>query len=416
MPQDQSPAAALAQLSEHPRFEELSALVRTVALAAADERRTRLQDGLQELMVEAGLGFDDGETPLGNPLRLLEKADGTDGGARRLLGALLAHSVALALPRDDEAIDRLGQQLAWLSAHTPLDALWALDAALEDEAEPLWHALGRWIERIDRGELGCEQRPGALAAVVALKLSASPAADEERAKLRDTLGDPSYRALLGAARPEPAGADDLAGAAPSTPAPADEAPAEEPSAEAMLEGELVPAPMRAWALVLWAVTGLLLLRWALRGLGRGVLRMKRPAELRVGSSGLTLSSRLEVLGRTLRSSETHVPLDNVARAVREVRYPRLGTYVGLLSLALGSYLGVSWFLDGTRAGSPSLLALGVVVFGLGVLLDFVFAVLLPAGTGRTRLVIVPRKGAALALQTRNAAGAGAALRRLSSHA
>jgi hypothetical protein len=165
-------------------------------------------------------------------------------------------------------------------------------------------------------------------------------------------------------------------------------------------------------LVLWAVTGLLLLRWALRGLGRGVLRVKRPAELCVASSGITLSSRIEMLGRTLRSSEVHLPFENVARAVREVRYPRLGTYVGLLSLAIGSYFGVSWFLDGARAASPSLLGLGAVVFGLGVLVDFVFAVLLPAGAGRTRLVIMPRKGAILALQTRNAADASAVLRRM----
>jgi hypothetical protein len=281
----------------------------------------------------------------------------------------------------------------------------------------VWHALARWVEQIDRGELPSELRPGALAAVAALATSASPAAEQEREQLAASLADPGYRALLRAARPEPAPgqAGDSATVPSSAPAAA-EPVAGEPPDEAKLEGELVAAPMRLWALVLWAVTGLLLLRWLLRGLGRGVLRMRRPAELRVGSNGLTLSSRLEVLGRTLRARETHVPLDNVARAVREVRYPRLGTYVGLLSLALGSYLGVSWFIDGTRAASPSLLVLGVVVFGLGVLLDFAFAVLLPAGTGRTRLVIVPRKGAALALQTRNVAGAGAALRRLASRA
>ena len=419
MPQDQSPAALLARLAEHPRADELSALVRTVALGAADERRTRLQDGLQELMAEAGLGCDDADTPLGNPLRALAKADGADGAARGLLGGLLARGIALAPPADAEGIGRLAQQLAWLSAHTPFDALWALDVALGSGAERYWHALAAWLARVDRGELGGELRPGALAAVAAIAASAAPSAGEERRRLHESLSDPGYRALLGLGPAAPtgeAGAATSEGPAASDGAAAGMGEGGGPAAagESKLGGELVPAPLRLWALVLWAVTGVLLLRWLLRGLGRGVLRLRRPAELRVAPAGLTLSARLEVLGRTLRSSEIHVPHENLARAVREVRYPRLGIYVGLLSLALGSYLGVSWFVDGARAGSPSLLGLGIVVFGLGVLLDFVFAGLLPAGTGRTRLVFVPRKGAALALSTPDAAAATAALRRLAS--
>src|SRR5262245_40040588 len=48
-------------IAGHPRGDDLARLVRTVALAAADERRTRFSDGLDELCAEAELRGDDGK-------------------------------------------------------------------------------------------------------------------------------------------------------------------------------------------------------------------------------------------------------------------------------------------------------------------------------------------------------------------
>lgn len=100
------------------------------------------------------------------------------------------------------------------------------------------------------------------------------------------------------------------------------------------------------------------------------------------------------------------------RATREVRYPRLGTYAGLTALALGSYIGVGWFIDGIRAQSLSLATMGLLVVVLGVALDFVLVSLLPGRKGKCRLVLVPRKGAATCVGWVDATKADALLRQL----
>jgi len=54
-----------------------------------------------------------------------------------------------------------------------------------------------------------------------------------------------------------------------------------------------------------------------------------------------VQTRFELLGKTLRESELHIPRAALARAAREVRYPRLATYVGIATLLLGSY-ALTW--------------------------------------------------------------------------
>jgi hypothetical protein len=87
-------------------------------------------------------------------------------------------------------------------------------------------------------------------------------------------------------------------------------------------------------------------------------------------------------------------------------------YAGLFALAAGSYLGIGLFVDGARAGSPELLGVGALLVAIGVALDFALVSLVPRGHGRSRLVIVPRKGPALALGSIETAAADAALRKL----
>jgi hypothetical protein len=123
--------------------------------------------------------------------------------------------------------------------------------------------------------------------------------------------------------------------------------------------------------------------------------------------------RVELLGRTLRDRDVVVPRAALARATREVRYPRLALYLGLLSLALGSYLGLAAFADGVRAASPSLLLWGIAIIGVGLGLDFVLYSLAPGMRGRCRLVVVPRDGRALCVAGVDTARADAFLARLS---
>src|SRR5206468_1175638 len=124
------------------------------------------------------------------------------------------------------------------------------------------------------------------------------------------------------------------------------------------------------ALVLLGCTGILAAMHAGRFIGRVALRYRRPAELRVTSRGVTVSSRTELLGRTLDQRETHVPIEALLKASREIRYPRVALYAGLFALAIGSYFGIALFIDGARAGSPELIGVGALVVAAGVGLDF----------------------------------------------
>jgi hypothetical protein len=100
------------------------------------------------------------------------------------------------------------------------------------------------------------------------------------------------------------------------------------------------------------------------------------------------------------------------RAVREVRYPRLAFHAGLLALASGSYVGVSAFIDGARAASPSLLAAGLCMMTLGLAVDFVLSVVAPGARGTCRVVLVPRDGAKLCIGAVEVSRADALMDRL----
>ena len=143
-----------------------------------------------------------------------------------------------------------------------------------------------------------------------------------------------------------------------------------------------------------------------------LLRCRRPAELTVAQGGVTVETKLDVLGRTVRQQRLHIPVTNLARAVREARYPRLAMYAGLGALALGTFVGVSLVTDAVRAGSPSLLGLGAAIFAAGVVCDLILSSLWPTRRGQHRVLFVPRKGRTLAVSVEDAAAADAALRAL----
>jgi hypothetical protein len=83
---------------------------------------------------------EDAQTPFGNVLSLLERGVSSPE-ERALLGALMALSLRLAPPSDAEAAAEVGTHLVWLAAHTPCDALSALDVALGENAVELWDGV-----------------------------------------------------------------------------------------------------------------------------------------------------------------------------------------------------------------------------------------------------------------------------------
>ncbi len=183
---------------------------------------------------------------------------------------------------------------------------------------------------------------------------------------------------------------------------------------AAVVGELTPAPRGPLATGLLAFTGILFVVHAARLLGRWVLAYRRPAEITLSDDGgVRVHWRTELLGRTLRDRSVVVPRTGLARATREVRYPSIALYAGLLALAVGSWVGVAAFVDGVRAASPSLLAWGLAIVALGLAFDFALSSLAPGARGRCRLLVVPRDGSRLCVGDVDTARADAVLARLS---
>jgi hypothetical protein len=388
MSEGNSPQAVLDAIAALPRGDDLARLVHTVAFAAADERRTTLADGLAEVAERAGIEAADAETPFGNALRALERgsAEAAGSATRALLSGLLARGVAISPPAGADAEARVAEALLWLSTNTSVDALAAVDAALGDKADGLWTAVAALVRRIDAGSAPLLGRAGALIGAAALRESTSAAARAEVATLASDVRDPIVRSLL-----------------------AGEAAAPSEIGAAVAAGEMLSTPRGPVALVLLGLTGILAAEHAARLLGRIALRYRRPAELRVTDKGITLKSRTELLGKTVRERELVIPKGSLLKAAREVRYPRLGLYAGLFALAIGSYLGASLFVDGVRAGSPEYIGIAALLVAAGVGLDFLLENAGSGMRGKCRVVLVPRKGPAVAIGEVDPAAADAAL-------
>jgi hypothetical protein len=367
----------------------LAAVVRRVSLASATLRRPDLASKFHAPAAEslatlqaAGLTAEQAETPFGNPLRALEH--GPDGpGERQLLGALLALGVAQELPEGEPERDALAADLVWLATHTTIDALGSLDAALQDQAAGMWEAVAH-VARDPEAVAPEFGRAEGLIAAAAIAASKSEIAHRARLHLSQAATDAGVRAL--AAGAVTANADRLDGELSTAPF-----------------GPIVTALLTV-TLVLFALqVGKVLLRW--------VLAFKRPASISIGPNGLELSQRTELLGKVLRERSIVVPLGSLVRVTRETRYARLGMYVGLMALVLGSYLGMGLFVDAVRVpgGSASLFGLAVLMMVLGLMLDFTFSNAADTVRGKCRMLVVPQRGRVLCLGSLDPARADAML-------
>lgn len=365
-------ASLIEPLLGHPRIAELASLVRASAIDATLARRTdygrRELDGSGSLSrghIPDGLTREDAETPFGNVLTILERGVENDG-ERALLGALLALSIKLAPPTDPDAVIQLTSHLVWLAAHTPCDALSVLDTALGAEAAPIWEAVAALLIDADRppSDFGL---PEALVAAASLRRSGSDVAREQRSVAAAQVSDPALLALL---LPR---AEELGGE---------------------LLGEVQPAPRGPLLTTLLALTLLLFVVQVVRVVGRYAFGYRRPAAIRLGPQGLELSQRIELMGRVLRDRATIVPLSNLARVTREVKYSRVGLYVGLAALTIGTYIGTGFFVDGVRVpgGSWPLLGIAALFLLAGLCIDFVLSTGADALRGRCRVIVVPLRG------------------------
>jgi hypothetical protein len=391
-------------LAGAPRVTDVVALGRTLLDEMARTRQVSFPDDqrVRELAAELKLCHEDAATPFGNALEVLGR--GPEDDAERVLArAVAAH--ALLHEVSAEELERVAGDLIWLAAHTPFDATGLVDHAAGPMASAMWDAMASRLQRIDAGhslELG---RGEALVAAAALASSGDAAVRERASKLAREIRDGRIALVL-------AGADAAGRAAER---------ATESSGGgggrkgAALQGEINPAPRGPVATVAMAVSGVLLALYAARLFGRLAFAYRRPAEVSISEDGgVRVRWRTELLGRTMGDGDVIVPRVSLARATREVRYPRAVLYAGLLALSVGSYLGVAAFVDGVRAASPSLLATGLAVVALGLAVDFALSSIAPSRRGKCRLLFVSRDGRTLCVGDVETALADALLARLSS--
>ncbi len=340
-------------LSQHARIADFGALAHALMTSAAEGRRSgRPSRRVVDLATERAVTRDDAATPFGNALDVLERGP-SSADERALARALAAHALAAHRPKDAAEELLAANDLLWLAAHTPFDALGLMDKALGDDAPRLWTAIQGVLQ-------------GGLAGVIG-------------------------------SLPSPLGVTPGVGAS------------SEP-----LRGQMAPTPRGPVATTLLAFTGVLLVTHAARLFGRVALAYKTPAEVVLSDDGgVRVRWRVELLGRTLRDRDVLVPRAALGRAAREVRFSGVALYAGLLALVLGSYVGVAAFVDGVRSASPALLATGLLIVLLGLSLDFVFSSVVPGARGRCRVLFVPRTGRKLCVGDVDRARADSMLGRLS---
>lgn len=356
-----APALVSTELESHPARAALVERVRTAALGAA-ARRDASALGAPGSVPE--LTSEQATTRFGDVLEILARGTASPTEAT-LLSVLIALGVADDFPSAPETeLDR-AKDLCFLAAHSPFNAPLVVDAVLGPQrVAAFWRAVAQLAEPTLAEP---SDRSISLAALAALASSTSDAGHAAAAELGARTLDPLARALL--TRPTS-------------------------KVATRLSGELSPAPHGPVATLFLAFTGILLFTRGVRAVGRLALALKQPAELRVSERGLECSHRTELLGRVIGTKETLIPIANLARVTREVRYPRLGLYLGLVALAVGSYLGMSLLVDGARVpgGSLPLLGMGLVVLALGLVVDYGITVLSDNVRGRCRIVVIPKKG------------------------
>lgn len=375
-------------LGKHPRLADLVTIARAVITHVAEARSADAKGpSARALAEEAKLSAGDAATPFGDPIATLERGPENDS-ERALVCALWAHAIAESPPKTQETEDRLASDILWLATHTPYDVTPLLDRALGESAGEIWAAVADRVRRIDAHKLPDLGRGEALLGAAALALSTSTTAAKQAKALASELKDPALLRIFAGQKGSGA-------------------------ADEHIVGEMAAVPRTPLATTALALSGLLFLIHGVRLVAKLALAYRRPAEVTLSGQSVKIHFRTIILGRTLRERTVIFGREGLVRAAREVRYPNAAFYAGLLALALGSYVGISTFVEGARAASPSLLMIGFLITAAGIALDFGLASIAPSTKGLCRVLFVPRKGASICIGAVDAARADTALARLS---
>lgn len=374
-------AQAVAAARSHAHAAKVAEVAAAIAAKLADSRQRHAATAeIEDAAQQVGLERPQAQTDYGNVLSILERG-AEDPAERAIVSAFVAAGVVRAIETDPGASRKWAERLAWLGAHAGFDPLAALpDGIALDVVRPLHRAVAELARQIDLGKVPEAHRAELIVATAALADAVDgPGADAEVAqivsRLAADLKDPVASRLITA----------RAADAPATVVQTG------PSAAA-LHGKLAPVPRSALVTIFLALTGLLLLRALAILIGDHVLGLKRDARVELLPSSIELRSKVSLLGRELRDIHAIYPNDGLSSVARDVRYPSLPLYVGLLALLIGTYAGVSFLSWGVQSASPRLLGYGLLALIAGIVLDLGLTSLLPGLRGECRLVIVPTKG------------------------
>jgi hypothetical protein len=387
-------------IGDYPLVDELADLCLRLGQDAAAARRGDWSnaEAVRSIRAERSEAAEGGtdptaaRTPFGSPWDVLERGP-EDEAERALLSAIFARGVRRYLDAHGDELGKLAGDVLWLATYTDLDAGAALDlvvtAGLKGADGPFWEAIAERVRRGEARQPPPVTRGETLAGAALLADSTSPQAAERCRDLLRTVRDLAVIDVLRRHRGQ--------------------------GHELTLKGEILATPRSRGATVLLGITGLLAVMWAVRLLARFTVAFRRPAEISIGEGRVLFRYRVEMLGRVLKRHEEVLERSAIVRAGRDVRYPRLGFYTGLISLTAGSFVGLALVVDGLRAASPPLLLAGTGIVLLGIALDFGLTSLVPGLRGRCRLRIEPRSGRQLSVGGVEPERADEALRALFRH-
>jgi hypothetical protein len=165
------------------------------------------------------------------------------------------------------------------------------------------------------------------------------------------------------------------------------APSPEPAGpriRGQLSRRLSYAPIR----VLAVLTGFALVRGVLSLVGRYLLVLRREATAAIDGGTMTLDVEWSILGRRFRRIRTVAPIRTIDAARFEDRRRYVYLLVGFGCLAIGTWIGIQWLVEGLRAGFPQLALIGAGIVAAGVLLDLAMYVFVPEGKGRSRVHLI----------------------------
>jgi hypothetical protein len=380
-------AQAVEAARAHPRASLVASVAAAVAARIADERVRHAPAAEIDAAASAhGLARDEAGSDFGNVLAILERG-AEDRAERAIVSAFVAAGVVASIggkPESNGDVRAWAARLSYLGAHAGFDALTALPDGLEPSTlRGLFRALAEHARAIDAGRSTADRAELLIAAAALAEAAEIYGGDLEIAqtasRLAADVGD------VVAARMLTSNAAD----APST------VVASSLPTSGTVHGKLAPAPRGAWLTLLQAATGWMLLRSAAIVVADHALGLRRQARVDLHARGLEVRANVELIGKPLREVHAVIPTSGLAQIRRDVRFPGLPIYAGLLALIAGAYYGVKWTAWGVASASPKLLGYGLLALLVGVAIDLALTVLLPGLRGRVRLVIVPKQGRSL---------------------